>query len=110
MAKITLGKAPETLDVDIEIADRVFSLRPITRSVEALLNVAETNAQQATSGDDLVAAFAETLDALLIPQDGQRKKAGAFISEQWQADTFGLPQIETFMRQVQEAAAAGRPT
>ena len=112
MSRISLGgQAAKPVErTEIELWDRVFVTRPITKSVERQILDLEAKLEQAASSDDAVALFGELIDALTEPTGGQKKTASAVIVEKWEADKLEMAQIAAFVEQVQEAAAAGRPT
>lgn len=109
------GNQPEPRSV--ELFDKKFTLRRVTRSVQIELEKAqrELNAliardeDESVTADALVACFAEAVDALLKP-DEHRTAAKKIIGEKWQQDEITLAEIRGFADQLQEDAAAERPS
>jgi hypothetical protein len=106
------GNQPEARQVDL--FDRQFTLRRVTRSVQIELEKTQAtltrliNDDDAT-GDALVECFASAVDALLAP-DGHRTSAQKIIVEKWNADEITLPEVRGFADQLQEDAASDRPS
>ena len=110
MARISLGGQAAVEAIEVELWDRVFAVRPITRSVQNKVDELQAKLNAAADADEAVALFAEQIGTLAEPTGGQKKTASAVIVEKWEADELEMAQIAAFVEQVQEAAAAGRPT
>lgn len=106
------GNAPEPVKVDL--FDKAFTLRRVTRSVQLGLEKVQAELDRLgrdgeVTGDNLVATFGEGLDVLLKP-DQHRTPAKKIIVAQWESDELDLDQITAFFYKLQEDAAANRPS
>lgn len=106
MTRIAIDAAPVTEAPEFDLWGSVFTLRPLTRSVEAKVKETLERADAALDSDQAVEMLGEMLDHLLAPEAGKRKKASAFVVAKWQADELAIDQIETFVDKVREAAGA----
>lgn len=99
----------------VDVFDRAYRLRAITRSVEKGLSKAgrEIDAlmkEDDADGDQLVSLLADVLDAMLEPEGTNRTKAKTVVMEKWKADDLSLDGLRRFADELQERAVAARPT
>lgn len=100
------GNQPEPLRVDLY--DKQFTLRRVTRSVQREIERVELALREADDGDTVVDLLAEGMDALLKP-DQHRTTARKLISDRWKADELSVGDVNQFFLDLQEKAAAERP-
>jgi hypothetical protein len=93
---------------EVELYERVYTLVPVTRSVQKKLQDAEQAINRAQDGDSAVAAVAAGCDVMMQPVNGQRTPASKLIKEHWEAEKLALDELMQFFEDVQ--AAAARPT
>lgn len=108
--RIGADTAPEP-DV-VELLDHTFTIRRVTRSVQKKLEQVDKKLRALDAdadGDQVVAAMADGLDALLEP-NGQRKAAKTVLVELWKTDVLALDQINQLYESVQESATKRPPT
>lgn len=111
MTRLTLGGQEETTEaVELELWERVFVLKPITRSVQRAADEIQQKLADEDDSDEAVRLFGELLDAISKSTNGQRKTAGQLINEKWLADELSLTALAQFVEQVREAADQQRPT
>lgn len=104
--KLKLG-TPDGADVvEVELFDETntFTLKPITRSVQKVLEKVDDDVTAATDGDSVVAAVADGLGALLAPSNGNKAGAKKLILEKWKADELSVQQIMRFFEELQETS------
>lgn len=105
MTRLALGTTSTEEVVEVDVFGALFTLKPVTRSVQKVLEKVEEELQGATTGDQMADAFAEGLGALLAPANGNRAGAKKLISDKWKADELSLDQITRFFTDLQEASA-----
>jgi hypothetical protein len=110
MTRVTLGAGAPERTVEVELWDRVFVSRPVTRSISKRMRELEEQRIQAESDDEAMRAWAELMSLLTVPTNGQKKPAGQLILEKWEAEELSLGQIASFVEQLQDAALEARPT
>lgn len=93
-------------DVEVEIADRVFDMVPMTRSKQAAFDEAEKALEAASTTDEVVEAMSNIIGVATTPRDSQRKTAGAVLIELWKADKIEMSQITGLLEGIQAAIEA----
>lgn len=102
--------------VEVDLWGSLFVTVPITRSVQAKMEVLEQQVLDFQRADDetveqendrFVALQADLIDCAVKAAAGGRKKASTLVLERWNKDELTLDQLVTFR---QRLAAAVRPT
>jgi hypothetical protein len=114
MADVALslnGQRPEMPLVDV--FDKPFRLRSITRSVEQTLGALDKKRraldEDDANADAVVELLSSVLDAMLTPE-GHKTAAKTLVVAKWKADELSLGDIARFTEQLQETAVKQRPT
>ena len=100
------GNQPDPIRVDLY--DKPFTLRRVTRSVQQEIERVEKALRDADDGDTVVDLLGEGMDALLKP-DQHRTPAKKLIADRWKADELSVGDVNRFFIDLQEKAAAERP-
>lgn len=112
MKTITLNGNHAAEPTVVELFDKQYRLRPITRSVQKSLEAVQAKLNSFgddADGDGVVDAMTDGLDALLAIEGGHRTPAKKLLLAKWNADELAVDQLEGFFVALQEAAAT-RPT
>lgn len=104
-------QAIERAEVELGLSgdEAVFTVRLLTRELDAVRHEYEVKVVPAQTNDEAVALSGEVLDALLEPEPGKRRKPSALLREMWDGGHISTGQVATLMEQVFEATEA-RPT
>jgi len=93
---------------EVELYDRIFVTRPVTKSVQKNLEPVLEKLNGAQAADAAMLAIAEGLDLLLMPANGQRTSASKLVQENWDAEKLELGDLVVFFEDIQELTT--RPT
>jgi hypothetical protein len=98
----------------IDVFERAYRLKPVTRSVQKALDKVQKQIDEFYLADDadgeqFAALVATALDELLAPEGNNRTRAKTLILEKWKADELAIDELRRFFDDVQERAVA-RPT
>jgi hypothetical protein len=99
----------------VDVFERAYRLRAVTRSVEKHLAAAGKKIDALmkdddADGDSLVTVLADVLDAMLEPEGNNRVRAKTVVMEKWKADDLSLDGLRRFADDLQEQAVTARPT
>lgn len=109
---ISLNGQPSEEETIVELFDKSYRLRPITRSVQKNLEQVQSklnSLDEEGDADTVVDLLSDGLDALLAIEGQHRTSAKKMIVERWNADKLSLEQITGYFERLQEAAVQ-RPT
>lgn len=101
MPRLTLGGQPAAGRVEVELWERLFLARPMTRALTLELADLERQVHAAKTSDEAVERLAALIGAVLEPTGGQRKTADVLIVEKWQANELSVQQLMDFNDQLQ---------
>lgn len=100
------GNQPDPIRVDL--FDKQFTLRRVTRSVQRELERVEKAIREADDGDTVVGLLGEGMDAMLKPEQ-HRTSAKKLIGDRWESDELSIGDVNQLFVDLQEKAAAERP-
>jgi hypothetical protein len=104
MSRLSLGGTPALPSVEVDLWDRTYVARAMTRALTLEVEQLERKVREARSSDAGVEALADLIDAVLEPTGGQRKSAKALIVEKWKANELSVQQLVDFSDQLQGRA------
>lgn len=96
----------------VDLFDKKYRLKPITRSVQKGLEAVQDKLSglgEDADGDAVVDVITDGFDVLLGIEGQHRTSAKKLLLSKWNADELAVDQLEQFFEALQEAAAA-RPT
>jgi hypothetical protein len=98
----------------VDVFERAYRLKAVTRSVQKALDKVEKDLQVFYADDDadgekFAVLVATACDELLEPEGNNRTKARTLILEKWKADELQIDELRRFFDDLQERAVA-RPT
>lgn len=105
-AKITLG---ELARVEVELGAHAYTVRPMTKALDAARRGYEEDIFLADGNDAAVKVAGEFLDALLEKPPGKRKLPSEVIAAKWAAQEVSTGQVAKLIDDLVEASEA-RPT
>jgi hypothetical protein len=107
----------------VELFDKTYRLKPITRSVQKQMHAIQKKSQdlaQRAQEDDAfdeeagldeeVGYFIELIDLLLEIDGGHRTSAKKLLMGKWESDEITFPQIQSYLEQLQQDEVEARPT
>lgn len=97
--RVSLG-APALREFDL--FGRVFSSRPLTRSLEVQRDQLGIELGSETSNDSVVEKLGAFLDVFLTVPAGKRKRPSELLVEHWQADKVTVDQLGALIEAVLE--------
>lgn len=105
MPRLSLG-APDDGDVvEVDLFGVEFTLKPITRTVQKVLEKVDAAIEAAQNGDEVLNAVADGLGVMLAPANGNRSGAKKLLLDKWKSDELSLNQVTRLFSDLTEASA-----
>lgn len=108
--RITLAPSPEA-GVEVELWEHMYTIRPITRSVQQSIEEIQAQTAQAQAdqppdvGDVMAKLMADLIGARLLPLE-EAPPAADVVYEKWTADEISDSQLIQLNADIQEAGEA----